>query len=280
MIECFLNGTAKDIFLINLANSVKGIIHQSNTNKSKLDAFETADWPSFDWKKWTNKPVAVVGTLRGSERVIWESQNRNHPFLYFDHAYFHATRDYKPGKFGLLYRLIKSQMQLNKLVNLEKEDYDRISKFKPIDVKPFKKGGEHILLCPPTKAICRLYDLGFEDMYIESMITEISKYTDRNIIVRTKDTKLSLEEQLKDCHAVVTHQSTVAINAILNGVPSFCDEVSQSKPVSETDISRIETPFYPDEDLINKWIDSLLSCQFTMEEIKNGTAYNTVMRLQ
>jgi len=51
-------------------------------------------------------------------------------------------------------------------------------------------------------------------------------------------------------------------------------------PVAEIDISRIETPFYPDDDLRQDWIDSLLSCQFNMKEIGDGTARRVVDRLQ
>ena len=42
-------------------------------------------------------------------------------------------------------------MQLNYIVELEKEDYQRIKKFGKQEWKPFHKNGEHILLCPPTK---------------------------------------------------------------------------------------------------------------------------------
>src|SRR5210317_2273605 len=116
-------------------------------------------------------------------------------------------------------------MQLNHLVDLDEEDYKRIDRYKPITTKPFTKDGEHILLCPPTKAICRLYHLGDEQLWIDTQLTELQKYTNRNIIVRKKDTKTPLQKQLQNCHAVVTHQSTAAIESILNGVPSFCDEV-------------------------------------------------------
>ena len=272
MIEGFeTNRNAKDDIL----RAFCDITHKNEV--SDIATFGVGRWPSFNYETWTKNPVAVVGTLRGTETIIWESQKRNHPFYYMDHAYFHATRTYAGD---IQYRIIKSQMQLNKVVDLEKEDYDRIERYKPIRTQPFHKSGEHILLCPPTKAICRLYDLGDEQMWIDNMITELQKYTDRNIIVRMKDEKKSLHEQLQNCHAIVTHQSTAAIPAITQGTPSFCDSVSQSAPVSETDISKIETPFYPDDDLRQHWIDSLLSCQFNMKEIGDGTARRVVDRLQ
>lgn len=245
--------------------------------RTNIPQFELGDWPTFNKQKWTENSVAVVGTLRGTETIIWESQRRGHNFYYMDHAYFHATRLYQGD---IQYRIIKSQMQLNHLVDLDEEDYKRIDRYKPITTKPFTKNGNHILLCPPTKAICRLYNLGDEQSWIDDMVLELKSHTDRDIIIRKKDETKTLQEQLKNCHAIVTHQSTAAIQAILQGVPSFCDLISQSVPVSETDISKIETPFYPDEDLRKEWIDSLLSCQFNMSEISNGKAREIVDRLQ
>src|SRR6056300_678779 len=279
MIEGFNTNTGKDVFIKALVESVGGYIHQNDVKN--IGQFEQGNWPQFDWNKWTDKPCAIVGTLRGTERIIWECQKRNHTFYYMDHAYFGATRDYKSkGPNGVLYRLIRSQMQLNYIIELEKEDRDRIKKFGKVNWKPFTKEGEHILLCPPTKAICRLYNLGDEQLWIDDMVLELKSHTDRDIIIRKKDETKTLQEQLKNCHAIVTHQSTAAIQSILQGVPSFCDLVSQSVPVSEIDISKIETPFYPDDDLRKEWIDSLLSCQFNMSEISSGKAREIVNRLQ
>lgn len=274
MVEGFCTSTGKDEF-------IKAFCDTVHTNsKTGIKPFEVGEWPTFDMKKWTKNPVAVVGTLRGTEQVIWECQKRLHPFYYMDHAYFGATRNYQPGPNGILYRVIKSQMQMNFILEPDREDLKRIKKYKPIDRKPYNGGGEHILVCPPTQAVCRLYNLGDEKMWIDNMIVELQKYTDRNIIVRKKDEKKSLSQQLENCHAVVSYQSTAAIESVLNGVPSFCDNVSAAKEVSESMIENIETPYYPDEDLIQQWIDSLLSCQFTMEEIKSGLAKETVDRLQ
>ena len=75
---------------------------------------------------------------------------------------------------------------------------------------------------------------------------------------------------------MVTMQSTRTHRAVLNGVPVFLDEVSQTNVIGENDLSKIERPYYVDRDIIENWIDSLLSCQFTMEEIKNGVAHEVV----
>ena len=73
----------------------------------------------------------------------------------------------------------------------------------------------------------------------------------------------------------MTYQSTVGITAILKGIPVICDEISMCKPVSINYVD-IEKEYVRDDDLVNKWIDSLLANQFTMQEIANGTAKRIV----
>ena len=141
MIEGFeTNRNTKD----NILRAFCDITHKNN--RKDIPQFEVGDWPTFDMQKWTTNPVAVVGTLRGTETIIWESQKREHPFYYMDHAYFHATRNYSGD---IQYRIIKSQMQLNRLVDLEQEDYDRIKRYKPIRTQPFQKSGGHNSICSP-----------------------------------------------------------------------------------------------------------------------------------
>ena len=52
-----------------------------------------------------------------------------------------------------------------------------------------------------------------------------------------------------------------------------CSE-SMGVPVSLTDFSQIKDPLYTPER--EQWIDTLLANQFTMKEIKNGTAWKYV----
>lgn len=167
---------------------------------------------------------------------------------------------------------------MNYIQKLEAKDYKRISKYRKPEINDFREG-QHILVFPPTRAVCRYYGYN-EARWIADKISILRKHTDREIIVRTKDTEIPLQDQLRHAHAVVSSQSTAAIEAVLSGVPSFCEEISQCLPVSKTDLSEIEKPYYPDRGLLQRWIDSLLACQFTFEEIENGTCYEAVKRLQ
>ena len=41
--------------------------------------------------------------------------------------------------------------------------------------------------------------------------------------------------------------------------------------MSLTDLSKIETPFYPDNR--QEWVDSLIANQYTLKEIRTGVAW-------
>ena len=91
--------------------------------------------------------------------------------------------------------------------------------------------------------------------------------------MRDKKSSRPLKEEIQNAYAVVSHNSAVVVDAVLNGVPVFCDKMNMGVPIGLTDFSKIEQPIKPDRE---KWIDSLLANQFTMSEIRNGTAWRKV----
>ena len=281
MIEVFLTGTGKDIFLKDLASDGRGIEHAPDLGRNqKIGQYENAHWHTLNIRDWTKNPVACIGTLRGTHRIIQEAQKRKHTFYYLDHAYFHATRDYVPGPNGKLYRMIRSQLQLNYLLKLEDIDRERIKKYgEPKKPKPFLKQGGEILIIPPTKPIANIYGITVEG-WLEKTQRDIRAFSGRTIRIRYKDALTPLSESLKSAWCVVAFQSTVAVEAILAGVPCIVDPISQSAPVSSTTIADIENPYYPTEDKIMEWQYSLLACQFTDKEFKNGVALEATRRLQ
>jgi hypothetical protein len=55
-------------------------------------------------------------------------------------------------------------------------------------------------------------------------------------------------------------------------VPVFCSEYSCALPIAKTDLSEIENPHYPTRAEVRKLIGSLLTAQFTEQEIITGVA--------
>ena len=244
--------------------------------------FEQTIWPGFDMKDFLKEKndVAVFGILRGTENWLNKCKQLGLNYYYFDHAYFFKAHNHQLNRISNIraYRITKNGENLNKIVELNDEDRSRIQKYKQFEetfrLKDIRKGRD-ILIIPPTEAVCRYYKITDLNRWIRKTKEEIRKYTDRNFIVRFKTDTRSLDEDLHNAHCVVTFQSTVGITAILKGIPVICDDVSMCKPVSIR-YEDIEKEYIRDNDLVNKWIDSLLANQFSMIEIQDGTAKRIV----
>ena len=207
----------------------------------------------------------VWGVLRNSKNVIDFAINNNNHFLYADHAYFSRGH-------GTSYRISANSFECN---TYKQCPSDRIDLF-DIDCQPWNKSGEKIIVCPPTEYFVEAHKAYG---WLEKTLSDLKKYTNRTIIVRKKpktgEKSISLAEQLKSAHALVTHSSNVAIESICYGTPVFVSETSAASPVGLSDLSLIEKPIYPDRDL---WLNNLSYAQFTFDEIKSGSFFDVFKR--
>ena len=150
------------------------------------------------------------------------------------------------------------------------KDHGKIRTMRP------KETARQLKHIDPKKAIIIDVEANYDndDFWETDVLKVLKQHTDRPIRVRRKGTNVPLEEDLKNCHAVVSSQSTANIDALLNGIPSFCESTSCCLPVSYTDLSKIETPYYPDNR--QEWVDSLMANQFTLNEMKSGFAFDRI----
>jgi hypothetical protein len=82
-----------------------------------------------------------------------------------------------------------------------------------------------------------------------------------------------VENALNNVHAVVTFNSIAGTEAILAGVPVFALAPSNAaRPVSNTDLTRIDSPWFPDRDQVLAWAYHLAYAQFHIDEFQNGRA--------
>lgn len=200
----------------------------------------------------------VWGILRGSDQIIKRSAEKGIDWFHIDHAY--VDRGHDSGNYRITKKFINS-------TEVREVDSKRRSDFE-YDIKNWKKGGRHVLVCPPSKAIQKFFDL---KGWTEQTINDLKKYTDREVRIRDKISAIksgrTLHEDLKDCHAVVTHLSNVAVDAVLMGIPVFVDGLSAAWQVSSGTLNKIEQPSYPNREI---WINSLLYQQYKLEEIRSG----------
>ena len=224
------------------------------------------DFQSVD----TTKPVSMFGVLRGTGEVL----KRSKEFYYFDHAYY-----FKEQKHGInpifkdrIYRLTKNALSLNYIDKLDESDYNRLKKFREkITIKDWQLTGTYIVVLPPSQFMKNYYGLG-DTTWEDEVKNILRRSTDREVRFRLKTSKVPFMEEIKGAWAVISFQTTAAVDAVLAGVPSFCDKISCALPVSKRDLFEIEKPLYAENR--SEWIDSLLANQYTLTELRNGFAWN------
>ena len=269
MIDGFETRESTDIPVRALVNSAKG-----NLIKRPGEPVEPYITTFWDYDRSFKNPIAVFGMLRGTGQLVEECSRDGQDFYFFDHAYLFGNKHNVSREVGeKVYRLTKNYFHIRDIKKLNKPDYERIEKYRPfVHMKPWKYEGDYILFIPPSDHVRAYYY--FNHHWEEKALKEIKKHTRKEIKIRTKDSKVSLEKDLENAYCTVSYQSTVAIESIMSGVPSFCANESMGLPVSLTDLSQIKDPLYCGDR--QEWIDSLLANQFTMSEIENGTAWKYV----
>jgi hypothetical protein len=141
-----------------------------------------------------------------------------------------------------------------------------------VELQPWRTRGRHVLLVPPGEAIRELFGLGD---WQDEMLARLKACTDRPIMVSVKGDARPLQQRLADCWCVVTYTSNVAVDALLAGVPAFCDSKAAAAPMAGAlDSLDIEHPVRLDREL---WASSLAYGQFTLDEIRSGYARAVVL---
>jgi hypothetical protein len=150
-----------------------------------------------------------------------------------------------------------------------------------VDLKPWRHSGKHILLAGMGDKAAEAEGRAVES-WERQAIEALRHVTDRPIIYRPKPSWLrakplpgtsfspkqqSLDDVLKDCHAVVTHHSNVAVEAIVAGVPAFCWK-GVAVPMSSQIIKDIEAPRFPDRRA--QWCADIAYTQWNIDEMRRG----------
>ena len=83
--------------------------------------------------------------------------------------------------------------------------------------------------------------------------------------------RFNFQDVITNCHAVVTHNSTASVDSCVRGIPTFVtSDLAICWPVANTDLTKIETPEYPDR---TQWLNDLGYKMWSIQEIRDGTVY-------
>lgn len=179
--------------------------------------------------------------------------------------------------------------------NPSDENWINIKRNYNMDLKPWRTQGNHILITlqRPMGWSMRGADLMG---WLNHTINQIRKYSSRPIVIRWHpgdwknypkyDAMLKrhnitispqdrhITEDLKDCWALVCHNSTPSAVAPIEGIPAFVTDnpaYSQGGDVANTEFSLLENPNLPDRE---QWIKKLAQCHWSFEDLRSGRCWD------
>ena len=263
---------------------------RENPSSSGVLKYPPSPQTKHQWVDLNETPedqvVAYVfwGFMRNTKSIYDKAIQKKKDFYFLDHAYiYHKKHSIYQKKLAHnpYFRMVKNEFVKTTISDTnDKRLLDMRKQFEKgdeLDILPWKKNGSYILVIPPSYWLCSWLNINSEELMNQS-IEEIKKHTDREIKIRYKKpggnyNTNSLEEDIDNAWAVLSFQSSVAVKAINRGVPSFLMKPghSVSEPMSLIDLSKIETPYYPDNRY--EWLSNICNHQFLKQEIIDGTAY-------
>jgi len=202
----------------------------------------------------------------------WKASGRT--FIYWDRGYLRrvfATWLPKGSDMGIpggYYRWHINKPQMDAIHDVPDDRWKFLKLEK--EVKPWRKGGKHILLIDTLPDYWNLFS---DPQWIKRTLAFLKQHTDRPIIVRDKESKVPLYDELKDAHCLVAHGSIAAVESVVMGCPVFVDKMCAAALVGQTDFTQIENPVYPERE---KWLHSLAYCQFNERELVDGTLWRLI----
>jgi len=226
--------------------------------------------------KWdgTDKTLICRGVSQKIDRVIAYCKEYNIDYINIDTGYFGNV------KRKIIHRVSRDAMQTSGPILRRKLDRATAQGYEFCEFTP----GEKILICPPSRKIMRMFGQPPPEEWVESIIEEIKKYTDRPIIVRDKGLRrervgeFSVPMQLinEQIHCVVTYNSIAATEAISTGVPAVALAPGAADELCTKTIAEIENPYYPDEEKVLQWQNWLAYCNYTTTELRNNRALDII----
>jgi hypothetical protein len=214
--------------------------------------------------------IPIVGCTPQFKGYIEDWGKRGRKWIYWDRGYLrriYAT--WLPQGFdGGYYRWHINRPQMGEIYDVPD---DRWKALKLDDqIKPWNKNGKHIVVADTLPDYWNLFS---RPTWTADIVATLKRHTDRPIVIRDKESKRPLADELKDAHCLVAHGSIAAVESVVFGCPVFVDRLSAAAIVGETDFSRIEEPVYPER---QPWLNSLAYCQFNEKELIDGTVWRLI----
>ena len=167
---------------------------------------------------------------------------------------------------------------------------ERSKKFN-LKLKPWRKDGEHILICGQHDKSLQWQNMPRMSQWVMDTIETIQKHTDRPIVFRPhpRCRLPAIEHQYRNVYrqepvhvrgsyddfnlnfnkvyATVSWSSNPGIHSVIEGVPAFVGPSSLAYEVAGHDLNLINFPQTPDR---TKWLENYAHTEYTIGEIEAG----------
>lgn len=212
--------------------------------------------------------IPIVGCQPESTALIAEWRKTGRQWAYWDRGYCRRIfATWLPrGSDGGYYRWHLNSFQLQKVRHVPDDRWKALN----IDLRPWNRDGRHIVIAAPTRTYCRFHRC---ESWIADTIDALARVTDRQLVIRDKESKRPLLDDLKGAHCLVTHASIAAVESVVLGCPVVVHPDSAAGTVGLTDIAKVEKPVYPDRE---PWLHALAYSQFSEKELVDGTLWSLI----
>lgn len=211
--------------------------------------------------------MATYGNMRGLKPLLDQCIAEHRDWIFLDNGYFN------PGHWDGYIRATRNAYMHDGTGHEKADRWKHLGKL----AMPWKRNGDFVLVCPPGPLYASLR--GFDaTKWLSDTLATLRLNTDRELRVRVKPVKGSAPAPIaaaaRGAHALVTHSSNSAVDALLAGVPVFCTAPCAAYRMGIADLRRIEAPFYPTDREQFCW--NLAHNQWTLEELKDGTCWRAL----
>ena len=213
----------------------------------------------------------VWGLGAGNFAVVKNCIAENKNWLYTDMPYWNRYNPHEPNK-TYHWRTCLNNVHCNQVFDLPND------RSKHIELKEWRHDGEYILIAPSSDTIHRY--LG-KTTWTQETVAKLKQITDLPIKIRSKPRKKGtsgphvadtpLSEDFSKAKYVITSCSMVGVEAVIEGIPTFCEPEAGCAPVANTDIFSL-VPKFDDR---QQWLNTLSYHQWTTSEIQSGQFEST-----